>query len=804
MKISIHWLKEYIQLVETPDKLSEILTKSGLEVSHIASFNSLPGNLKDIIIGQVVACTKHPNADKLYCTQVDIGTEVLPIICGAPNVQIGLKVAAAPIGTTLQTYTGDIIKIKQAKIRGMVSEGMLCAEDELGLSAHHEGILTLNTDLPLGTPLSQYFNEESDSILTVDLTPNRIDACSHIGVARELRALLDRPIQYPAVLENLTLDLEGLPIRVHVQDASACPRYTGIVISDVYVKESPAWLQKKLQAIGVTPINNVVDITNLVMHELGQPMHAFDYDKLTSKEITIRLAQPGEKLLTLDGIDRELTGQELVIANQNNALALAGILGGENSKIDNKTKTIFLESAYFSPSIIREATKYHKIATDASFRFEKGSDPNMPIIALKRACLLLKDLASGKIASELIDIYPTCIESRQVQVDYENIRRLIGQEIPSTTIKKILNNLDIQTIQEDEKGFLAIVPPYRVDVLREVDIIEEILRIYGYDNIQTDAHLQSTYLTTETHPLSYQITSSLTSILVANGYQEICTNSLTPIISDKIEDNGQSRESILLLNPLSDRASLLRNNLSYSGLEIIAYNINRKQTDLKLFEFGKIYYREAGELIEKDKLGIWITGKIETPNWIRPSREVNFQDLNTIIHKLLEKWDITSWEKKIFSSPTYKAGMQILNNNKTIVTVGELAASYLSTLEIKHPVFFAEIDLELLYATFNSNLYYRPISKFPPVKRDLSLVVDQSILFEDIKHVLTRHKDPLIQSMQVFDVYEGKNLPTGKKAYGLSFFLQDKDKTLDENTIQQTMARLIEAVQKELGAIIRE
>ena len=804
MKISTHWLKEYISLSETPHEIARVLTESGLEVSQIESFNSVQQNLKDIVIGEIVACIKHPNADKLYCTEVNIGNTVLSIICGAPNVQIGLKVAVAPIGSTLQTYTGDTIKIKQAKIRGIASEGMLCAEDELGLSPNHGEILCLNTNLPLGTPINQYFNTASDTILTVELTPNRIDASSHIGVARELRALLDRPIKYPIVLENLQVDVEKLPIQVQIKDPLLCPRYTGIIISDLRVQESPSWLQQKLQAIGVTSINNVVDITNLVIYELGQPMHAFDYDKLPNKEIIIRISQSEENLLTLDGINRELTGKELIVATSDKPIALAGIVGGESSKIETTTKTIFLESAYFSPSIIRKTAKYHKIVTDASFRFEKGTDPEMTILALKRACLLIKELAGGKIASELIDIYPTIIESCKIQVSYTNIQKLIGQDLSPTIIKKIVNNLDIQTIKDDKNGFLAIVPSYRVDVKREVDIVEEILRIYGYDNIQSAKHLESSYLTAETTPSSYQLTASLSSILVANGYQEICTTSLIPIISDIITDDNRLKKSIHLSNALSDRLAVLRNNLSYSGLEVIAHNINRKQTDLKLFELGKIYYQAADKYIEKEKLGIWLTGKIEASTWIRKSREVDFQDLNTIIHKLLEKWNITSWDKKIFFSPTYKVGMQILQEQKVIVTLGELKESYLSLVDIKRPVFFAEIDIEELCVSFNTGLYYKPISKFPLVRRDLSLVIDHTILFEDIKNVLAKKKDVLIQNMHVFDVYEGKNLPVGKKAYALTFFLQDKDKTLDEATIQQVMTRLIMVFQEELGAIIRE
>ncbi len=804
MKISINWLQEYISLSETPQEIANLLTKSGLEVSHIESFEPIPGNLAGLLIGQVIACTKHPNADKLRCTQVDIGADkTLPIVCGAPNVAIGQKVAVAPVGTTLHTYTGEQIHIKAATIRGEVSEGMLCAEDEIGLGPSHEQILTLDTNLPLGTPFNQYFKLKTDHVLTIELTPNRIDACSHLGVARELRALLNRPIQYPPLLQDLALDKDSLPIQVNVHDADACPRYAGIAIAGVQVQDSPKWLQDKLKSIGHHPINNVVDVTNLIMYELGQPLHAFDYDQIAGKQIQVRLARPGETISTLDGVDRTLVGKELLIADASNNIALAGILGGKSTAVTAGTTHIFLESAYFAPQVIRQAATHHKIQTDAAFRFERGTDPNLSVIALQRACLLIQEVAGGKIASHLIDIYPQPIQPVQVAVSYKNIQQLIGQSIPPAEIQCILHNLDIATTQDDGERFTAFAPPYRVDVTREVDIIEEILRIYGYDKIQPPAYLQSTFLATTERPRSYQIAHKLSAILAANGYQEICTNSLIAQ-QEEVPSQETPGQVIPLLNPLSDRLNILRNTLIFSGLEILAHNINRKQFDLKLFEVGKNYYQQDGKYVEKNKLGIWLTGKIEAANWIRKPREVIFQDLNTIIHNLLERLGIYSLNHQTFSGPWYKQGVQVYHQSKQLITIGQLEEQLVQKAGIKQAVFFADIDIDQLSAYATLPITYEPISKFPVVKRDLSLVIDHTVSFEDIKKVLAAQQESLVQDMYIFDVYQGTNLPAGKKAYALSFALQDKERTLDEKTINQVMARLINTFQEILGAVIRE
>eukprot|EP01132_Coremiostelium_polycephalum_P000154 gene154-207_t len=796
MKISINWLKEYINLSETPAEIADLLTQSGLEIAHMTSSSPTKTDLSKLLIGQVVACSKHPNADRLHCTQVAIGnTKHLSIVCGAPNVALGQKVVVAPIGTTLHTYQGDSFEIKAAKIRGEFSEGMLCAEDEIGLGPQHEQILVLDTSLAPGTPLSEYIQHTSDTILTVELTPNRIDACSHLGVARDLKALLNRPIQYPTLLPHHAFQLQhALPIKVKVDHPTACPRYTGVVIKGVQVQDSPQWLQDKLQSIGVQPINNIVDIMHLVMYEIGQPMHGFDYDKLAKQEIHVRLAHKGEKLVTLDHIERVLTGEELVIADQEKSIALAGILGDVSTSIQPTTQNIWLESAYFSPQIIRRAAKWHKIQTEASFRYERGTDPHLPFTALRRACLLIQEITGGTLASDLIDFYATPIQSVAIEVSYENIHQLIGDELPMATIHQILLNLDMDIINTTTTGFTAIVPPYRVDVTQEVDLVEEILRIYGYNQLQPATQLGSTFIAPQDLPPTYQIERMLCPILTANGYQEICTNSL----SNAHFLPNQHQDTIHLLNPLSDRLNVLRNQLVFSGLEVLAYNIKRKLTDLKLFEFGKTYHKTNARPIEQNKLGIWLTGNIESPHWAHPPRAVSFQDLNTVIHQLLTRLGITTTHPITFSDEVYQQGIKLLYQGKTLATLGQLQASHLQLASIQQPVFFAEINLHDVGTPWVIPTHYQPISKFPLVVRDLSLVLDEHILLVDIKNVLSKQPHSLIQDMHVFDVYQGEKLPKGKKAYALSFYLQATDKTLDEPTIHRTMKDIIHAFQQDL------
>src|SRR3569623_2061045 len=603
MKLSFNWLRDYIQILENPKEVAQLLTQRGLEVAEMTTFEPIKGSLKGLVIGQVITCEQHPNADQLKVTLIDIGQDSpLRIVCGAPNVKTGQKVVVAPVGALLQHHEGAVLKIKKVKIRGEISEGMLCAEDEIGLGSTHEGIIVLDTSLPPGTPANQYFNSQPDTILEIDLTPNRVDAYSHLGTARELGALLDRSVQYPSV-EKFKIATQTLPIKVEVHDHNVCPRYSGIAISGVNVEQSPSWLKDKLRAIGLNPINNIVDVTNFVMHELGQPLHAFDYDQIIGKKVMVKTLAPGTDFFALDDKTRKLNGVEVMICDQVGSMGMAGILGGQRTSIYTGTQNIFLESAYFAPEIIRKAAKQHAIKTDSSFRYERGTDPNITVYALKRACLLIQEIAHGQTASKLIDLYPQKIEDRDVKVHYKNITRLLGLNIPKAVIKRILHRLDIIISQEEIDSFEATIPPYRVDVTREVDVIEEIIRIYGCNHIEVIGKLGSTYLARTIQPEQNKLRHRITELLAANGYHEIYTNSLTKSSYAGLTNTINEQQQVAISNPLNESLDVLRTTLLWSGLEVVANNINRKQIDLKLFEFGKIYYKKEKQYIENNRLG---------------------------------------------------------------------------------------------------------------------------------------------------------------------------------------------------------
>ena len=804
MKISRNWLQEYINLSESPEEIAGLLMQSGLEVSSIDLFEPVQGSLQGLWIGQVITCEKHPNADKLKQTYVDVGGDrPLAIICGAPNVQAGQKVIVAPVGATIYSYTGETMQIKQARISGIISEGMICAEDEIGLGPSHEGILVLDTSLPPGAPASQYFDVQPDTVLTIDLTPNRVDACSHIGVARELRAILDRPMQLPTVTP-LQTEAPALPVQVKIADATVCPRYTGIAMSNVKVQPSPSWLQNKLKAIGINPTNNIVDITNFITYELGQPLHAFDYNQLVGKEIHVKLAKQGTSLVTLDGLTRALTGAELMISDQAGDIALAGVLGGKRTSIHAGTQNIFLESAYFSPGAIRKTTQQHGIQTAAAFRYERGTDPNMTIYALQRAVGLIQETGQGKIASAVIDNYPQEIKERRIKVSHKNVARLIGQVISPANIQKILNNLDIAVCDEQADSFIALVPPYRVDVTREVDVIEEILRIYGYERIEVGGQLGSTFLAVAPQPTPYKLAHEVATLLAANGYHEIYTNSLTSSAYGQLTNALDEAHNICILNPLSERLDVLRSTLIFSGLAVMAHNIHRKQPDLKLFEFGKTYHKDGNRYVEQNRLGIWITGNLTAPNWISKPRIVTFQDLHATVYKILYRLGMTDFTNEPITNAFYQAGIQLTFHQAPLATAGKISQQLLQPMGIDQAVFFAAIDWDKLLSQPRPQLQYQAIAKFPAVKRDLSLVLDQTITFEEIKKLVSKQNEPLIQDMLVFDVYQGATLPPGKKAYALSFVLQDKNKTLDDKCIHPVMTRLMRLFEAQLGAIIRE
>lgn len=803
MKISYNWLKDYIQISEHPEEIAQLLTQSGLEVAGMATFEPIKGSLQGLVIGQVMTCEKHPNADQLNVILVDVGQGIpLHIVCGAPNIRVGHKVVVAPIGTQLHHYEGTMMKVKKAKIRGEVSEGMICAEDEIGLGHVHEGIIVLDTPLAPGTPAAQHFNIQPDEILEIDLTPNRADACSHLGTARELGALLDRPVRYPSV-EKFEVTTQSLPIQVEVLDHSACPRYSGITISGVSVQPSPPWLRNRLRAIGLSPTNNIVDVTNFILHELGQPLRAFDYDQIVGKRIMVKQLKPGTPFVTLDDTTRQLNGTELMICDQAGGIGMAGILGDKRTSVHSGTKNIFLESAYFDPSVIRKAAKQHAITTDASFRYERGTDPHLTVYALKRACLLLQKIARGKIASPLIDLYPEKVENFRVEVHYKNITRLLGMSIPKEVVKNILSRLDIAVSHEEDDSFIASVPSYRVDVKREVDVIEEIARIYGYDRIEVTGKLGSTYLARTIQPEQNKLRHRVAELLAANGYHEIYTNALTKSSYAKLTDTFDEQQHVTILSPLSKTLDVLRQTLLFSGLEVVAHNINRKQPDLKLFEFGKIYCKEARQYVENNRLGIWITGSMEATNWLRKPQEVTFQDMHTILHKVLHKLNFTDFTTQPFQNPLYQASIQVVLEQTKCLTAGKVHQSLLKHMSINQPVFFADINWEVLLSKWKPLNLYQAISKFPPVKRDISLVLNKSVNFEAVSRVIAQQNDKLIKDVVVFDVYQGGKLGKEEKAYALRFVLQGKDKTLDDKTIEQVMARLMRAFEDQLGAIIR-
>lgn len=802
MQISFNWIKDYIQISEHPEEVMQVLTQSGLEVAGMASFEPIKGGLKNLVIGQIVTCENHPNADQLKTTLVDIGQRIpLHIVCGTPNVRVGQKVVVAPVGTLLRSHEGTALKIKKVKIRGELSEGMICAEDEIGLGHSHTGIVVLDTPLAPGTPVDQHFNAPPDTIFEIDITPNRADACSHLGIARELSVLLDRSIQYPAV-SKFKLGTRSLPIHIEVPDHSACPRYSGITISGVTVQQSPPWLIDRLRAIGLRPINNIVDVTHFVLHELGQPLHAFDYDQIVGKRIMVKQCDPQTSFITLDEITKNLSGTELMICDQEGGISMAGIVGSKRTSIHPGTQNIFLESAYFSPSMIRKSAKQHAIATDTSFRCERGTDPNLTVYALQRACLLLQEITQGKISSTLIDLYPQKIEHFKVKVHYRNIKRLLGLYIPKAVIKDILSRLEIAISHEEAESFVASIPPYRVDVQREVDVIEEVIRIYGYDRIEVTGTLGSTHLASTVQPEQNKVRHKVAELMVANGYHEIYTNSLTKSSYAGLTD-AVHEQHVTIINPLSNVLNVLRTTLLFSGLEVVAHNINRKQQDLKLFEFGKTYRQDDQQYLEKNRIGIWLTGNIEATNWIRKPQEATFQDMHAVLHQVLHMLHCADFTTQPLQSPFYQTGIQIFKDLTQVLTAGQVYPSLLKEMGINQPVFFADIDWSALLRTYRPLSRYQSISKFPPVKRDLSLVLNEAVNFEAVSKVITQQNNKLIKNVAVVDVYQGDKLAHGQKTYTLRFVLQEQDKTLNEKTIEQVMARLMRAFEDQLGAVIR-
>ncbi|MDQ3394390.1 MAG: phenylalanine--tRNA ligase subunit beta [Bacteroidota bacterium] len=804
MKISINWLKDFISVEDAPQEIAHLLTHAGLEVEGVEKFQQVEGNLQGVVLGKVLRCEKHPDADKLSLTQVDIGNGVVsPIVCGAPNVAPGQMVVVATPGTTLYPLKGDPFTIKKAKIRGAVSEGMICAEDEIGLGASHAGIMVLDTDLVPGTPAAEFFKLKEDHILEIGLTPNRADAASHLGVARDLKALLNKQIKFPSV-EKFSIDNNELEIRVTVEDVEACPRYSGVSISGVTIKDSPDWLKTKLKSIGVAPINNVVDATNYVLHELGQPLHAFDADKISGKKIIVKTLPEGTPFTTLDGKERKLLGKDLMICDTEGGICIAGVFGGAHSGISNNTKSIFLESAYFSPDYVRKTALAHGLKTDASFRFERGTDPEITVFALKRAALLIKEVAGGAISSPIVDQYPNKINFFEINALYKNIDRLIGKKIEKVRIHDILENLDIQIKNKSEVGFTAHVPPYRVDVQREADIIEEVLRIYGYDNIEISTALSSDYLAEfdprDKDKIQYEVSGQL----AANGFFEIITNSLTKPGYAENSSALKKEESVAILNYLSEDLAVLRQTLLFSGLEVISHNINRRQNDLKIFEFGKQYKKTTTGFLEEVHLGIFMTGDLEKENWSKKTLSVDFHGLYSIIQKILLRFNVDDYKPEKVDHPFFAYAITLKGNNLPLVTLGKVDKQVAKQAVVKQDVFFADIHWENLVNQKAPKVNVEEIPKFPEVRRDISLVINKNVLFDQIKQIAQSVESGLVRDINVFDVFEGESIGNENKAYALSFILQDKEKTLTDKIIDKTMQKIMAAFEEKVGAKIRK
>jgi phenylalanyl-tRNA synthetase beta chain len=804
MKISYRWLKEYIDTDLDPDSLGKLLTNTGLEVEGIEKYEEIKGSLEGLIIGEVISCNPHPNADRLSVTTVDIGTrQNLPIICGAPNVAKGQKVVVAPVGSMIHPVSGESITIKKVTIRGEISEGMICAEDEIGMGTDHSGILVLETDLPNGTPVFEYILPFKDMVFEIGLTPNRSDAMSHLGVARDIRAITKKELRWPSV-DEFMVDNRKLPMEVIVENREACPRYSGITLSGITIKESPRWLKNKLSSIGLTPINNVVDITNYVLHEMGQPLHAFDADKIRGRKIVVKTMEAGSGFTTLDEVDRKLTDLDLMICDAEQGMCIAGVFGGIESGITQNTKNIFLESAYFSPDYIRRTAQYHELKTDASFRFERGTDPERTVYALKRAAVLIKKLAGGTISSEITDIYPERIGPFKVPISYHHIDRLTGQEISRQEIKKILGLLDISIREEKEDGFLAQVPAYRSDVQREADVIEELLRIYGYDNIEIPDKIGSDYLADFPEKDPQHLEEKLVDLLVSNGFIEIKTNSLTSPRYTSAIPTFNDEHDVEIINKLSEDLGVLRQSLLFTGLEVIAYNIRHRQKDLKFFELGKTYQKEDGKYLEANQLCLFMTGNFESENWIHPSRQVEFHDLYEVIQKILHKFNIAGYQLEFSQNELFDQVVSLQVNNINLVSFGRLSQKILQQTDIKQHVLSGILNWDYLTSLTSKDITIEEVPKYPEVRRDLSLVIDKSVTFNDILKIVRKKENQLVRRINVFDYYEGDKIEESKKAYAMSFILQDKTKTLTEKVIDRTMNHLIRTFENELGAIIRK
>ena len=821
MQISYLWLRDYIQTSLSPVEISEILTSIGLEVEMMEEYCPVKGGLEGFIIGEVLTCHKHPDADKLTVTTVNVGTsEPLGIVCGAPNVAAGQKVAVATIGTTVYKG-GESIKMKKAKIRGVESSGMICAEDELGLGNSHEGIMVLNESAVPGTPAKDYFKIETDYIFTIGLTPNRIDAASHIGVARDLAAYLavntndfvkERDYSIPSVAA-FAIDNYSQPIEVVVENTEACPRYAGLSISGVIVGQSPEWLQNRLRAIGLTPINNVVDATNYVLHEMAQPLHAFDAKKITGNKVVVKMLPAGTSFVTLDGVERKLDAEDLMICNAETGMCIGGVFGGKEVGISENTSDIFLESAYFNPTHIRRTSKRHGLNTDASFRFERGIDPNITVYALKRAAMLIREVAGGQISSDIIDIYPNPVKPFKIELNFNKLNKFIGQEIDLVIVQKIITALDIDIESKTENGIMINVPPYRVDVQREADVMEEILRIYGYNNVDFSHEMRST-LSYLQKPDREKTVNEISDFLSSCGFNEIMSNSLTKTSYYQHFESFPADRCVNILNPLSQDLGCMRQTLLFGGLEAIIYNANRKNHDVKLYEFGHCYLAEAEHdeqtlkgYTEKQHLALFITGCKAQNNWNTPEQSSSFFTLKAYSENILKRLGIFNHSLTIseIQNDVFIEGLSYISEKKLLVELGTVHPKLLKQFDIKAPVYYADFRWDtVMQMLAQVEIKYKDLPRYPEVHRDLSLLVDQKVQFSEICNIARRTERKLLKNINLFDVYEGDKIGIGKKSYAVSFILQDMEQTLTDTQIDKTMKRIADMLAKETGAQVRQ
>ena len=815
MNISYKWLKEYVDFDLTPQQVCDALTSTGLEVDALEEVQSIRGGLKGLYVGQVLTCEAHPNSDHLHVTTVDLGHgEPSQIVCGAPNVAAGQKVIVADLGCVL--YDGDQeFTIKKSKLRGVESCGMICAEDEIGVGTSHDGIMVLPDDAVVGMPAAEFFHLESDWLIEVDITANRADALSHWGVARDLYAWLHQngyaTSLHRPVVDGFAIDNHSLPISVEIENTEACRRYACVSLTDCEVKESPDWLKNKLTTIGLRPINNIVDITNYVMHAYGQPLHCFDADMVKGHKIVVKTMPEGTPFVTLDGEEHKLSDHDLAICNAEEPMCIAGVFGGKGSGTYETTRNVVLESAYFHPTWIRKSARRHGLSTDASFRFERGIDPNGIIYALQQAALLCKELAGGKISMDICDVYPEKMENPVVDLSYDYVHSLVGKEIPVEAIKNICESLEMKVLSESPSGLVLEVPAYRVDVTRPCDVVEDILRIYGYNNVEIPTQLKSSLVIKADEDRKHKLQNLVSEQLVGAGFNEILNNSLT-----KTAYYGESPQIVRIMNPLSSDLGVMRQTLLYGGLESIEHNVKRKAQNLRFFEFGNCYFFDPEKANDDDPMqaykeenfmGIWVTGKRVEGSWAHPNEDSTYYELSAYVQNILQRIGMKPglMVQKPSENPVFTTGLTIENRGgKKLIEMGILSKKLLKQFDLQQPVYFAELNwTQLMKATKKNAVLYTELSKHPAVSRDLALLIDKGIEFAQIEQIARQTEKKLLKRVELFDVYEGKNLPEGKKSYAVNFILQDDEKTMNDKQIDAIMQKLIAQLTSKLGAQLR-